>query len=324
MTLREALAAGEMFGKPLKVYDPLISNVFIFEDKAIKVYKHEKAYYADLIEKNSRLAFYKDDFFWNQTLSPLVYKRLVGVTEKGGAWTEVALEEADDWYIEMAVIDGTKHLAFLLERGEVSPEILSEIADTVLTKQRELTAARRDSFVEFFEQSLEQLLLADWENMRQWLHLAEAHIPKSQTDALVDEMQRRVSTDPYFKLKDAPDVQINIDSNCDNILVLDGKPAFIDVMPPLPRWRVNMEGFVMARIATDAHVLGTESLGASVWDAFEKNLTYEFNPHAKLLCEVRAGCVQWAYRHMLGEHERAAKYRMFTMDKFDEISKFEF
>ena len=69
MQLYEALQQNKVkgFSKPEKEIETMISRVFVFENSAVKVYKWENFFFADLSDYEYRKKFYQDDFYWNNS-----------------------------------------------------------------------------------------------------------------------------------------------------------------------------------------------------------------------------------------------------------------
>src|ERR1035441_10967527 len=92
-----------------------ISNIFVFKDKAYKIYKNDSDFFNksfnDLSKKENRFLFTQKDFEWNNHLSPEVYTKLRGVILKDDAivFTEPT-DSSDELVIEMNKIDMSNQL----------------------------------------------------------------------------------------------------------------------------------------------------------------------------------------------------------------------
>ena len=155
-------------------------------------------------------------------------------------------------------------------------------------------------------------------DLPEWAKLAESHIAMDEVYSMLEKVREISLKEPYFTPYDPNLLSIQADNNCDNFLFLDGKPHLIDSMPPKEVWRVFDEAAIIARTAVDAYVLGTEKLGDAVYTAYEKYRT-GITPSARILYEINAGMIQWPYRHMIGQHEVAEKFRAHVLKRLDEL-----
>ncbi len=306
------------WGKPEKIINTLLSNVFFFKNKVLKVYKHEKAFYGDLTDPEYRKYFYKEDFFWNNVMSPEIYLKLGGVKIKSKNKILLSeIDDADDYYIEMTKIDDTQTITNKFDEDLISVSDLSEMIEKKIEKLRYLSTKRKNLIEKIKKNGWYKLNKTVLEDLRQWAYMSKKHIPKDSTDKIVDYLQEVTATHDYFTNEDNHRMlSISIDNNCDNLLFLSGKPNFIDVMPPKEEWKVADENFVVLRTAVDAYVLGNKELGDTVYQVYKKYQN-EIPQTAALVHEIRAAFIQWAYRHLINQHERAEKYKKFVEKKFE-------
>ncbi len=316
MDLIQAIEKGQLaeFGQANKTIETLLSKVFFFGDRVIKVYKHVKAFYGDLSDFQFRREFYKDDFFWNQTMSPEIYLKLGGVRLTGSAFELCDFAAGQDFYIEMARIDSSRNLTNLLARGEISVPEMEMITATLVEKLRLLTRERRDHLRELYEIGWPSLNLEALEDLRQWMYLADKRVPRAESDRLVNALLKSARSQDYLKQFDPAFLSVAIDNNCDNLLMLDGKPGFIDIMPPKINWRASDELFHVCRTAADAYALGSKELGDAVYRVYSKFRATA--PDAiRNGYEIRGAMIQWALRHIQNQPELAEKYKNFIYKK---------
>jgi aminoglycoside phosphotransferase family enzyme len=311
MLLIEALEKGEFkpYGKPDRVMDMLLSKVFFFGDKAIKVYKHTKAFYGDLSNPSFRKGFYEEDFFWNHAMSPDIYLRLTYVNQGG----------IEDFYIEMKKIDDSKTLTNLLGAGTVTFKDVESLTHFLIEKLRSLTLARKEKLKKYFDMGWYGLQFEDMEDMRQWVYMADAYIARKFTDEIIDLLKGKISKELYFTDYDPSFLSVAIDNNTDNLLILDGKPRAMDVMTPKDNWKVSDEYFNIVRLAVDAEVLGSKELGEAVYQTYFKNYRPEPAKTATLIYEIRCALIQWPYRHNIGQHDLAERFKTFALEKIEAL-----
>ena len=310
MTLLESFEQGKIlgFGMPSRVIDTILSKVFLFGDRVVKLYKHEKAFYGDLTDADFRKAFYAEDFYWNHFMSPEVYQKLVAVT----------LDGTEDFYIEMAYVDGHQSLTTLLPAGKIDKRMMMKCIEELVKKLRSISVEHRVKLEPLFSRGVLSLHLESLEDLRAFACMAEAYIPRHDADRMVDMLIERSKSDPYFSDNTRHHVSAAIDNNPDNILVINESVHFMDIMPPKENWRVADEYLTIARHVVDAFVLGGEDFGKSVHKECGK-YREKISDTAMWIYEIRSGMIQWAYRHMLGQHDLAEKYREFTEKRVLEL-----
>ncbi len=306
------------FGKPDKVIETLISKIFFFRNRVIKVYKHKEAFYGNFADFAFRKEFYSEDFFWNHSMAPEIYLKLVGVKAKGGSYDTVKLDIAEDFYIEMAKIDSSKNLTNLFSSDKVTTINMEEMIHFLVEKLRSLTKERKVKLKHLFDLGWYKLQSDDLEDLRQWVYMAPDKISKKDTDIMIDLLKEKSSKEPYFTNYNPSFLSVAIDNNCDNLLIINGKPSLIDTMTPKDNWKVSDEYFNVVRVAVDAYVLGNKELGDTVYQTY-----YKYRPEPSrattLINEIRSSLIQWSYRHSLGQHEMAEKYKIFTLLKLKEL-----
>jgi aminoglycoside phosphotransferase family enzyme len=315
MYFSEALELGKIkeFGQPDKVIDTVLSKVFFFGDRVIKVYKHEGAFRINLADPVFRREFYAEDFFWNHEAAPEIYLKLGGVKEDNGNFIFVDLEEADDFFIEMAKIDDNNNLTKLLQNKAVSLEHIEGVTHSFIKKLRLLTKNRREKLKHLFSASWLSLHSDYLEDLRSWIHLAEDYMSKEEIDSIIDFLQETARQEDYFIHFDSADLSIAIDNNPDNILISENQPSFFDIMPVREGWKVSDEFFSVAGIALSTRVLGDQILSNQIYKIYEQYRA-PVSEKIRLIYEIRGALINFWYRHMIGQHELAERFKTVFMD----------
>ncbi len=309
MPLIEALELGKThFGMPDRVIETVLSKLFFFGDRVIKVYKPR---WQETTDSTFRKRFYNDDFTWNHIAAPHIYTKLHGFDENHAP---VHPDSAHDWVIEMKNIDTTSNLTRLLPSGAVDADTMSTISDAMIENLENLTREKRASLSHIFDRPYTDLRVQSLKDLDDWLLELRSEISDETRTEAVDRLTDTVVNDPYFKEFTSDDYRVAKDTNSDNILWIDGSASFIDIMPPNEHWRVNDPQFALIRTAVDAEVLGNERLAKSVHDAREKS--YGIIPPSVLHAySLHGALIQWAYRLMLGQHDLAKKYGEYVKQK---------
>lgn len=289
------------FGKPEKTIETGWSKVFLFSNRAIKIYKYKKHLLGDLNDNKVRKSFFEEDFLWNKTFSPGIYK---------------ALQPYEgEYYIEMARVDNSFALTALLKRGAVSPEDTKKIVLALHEKSSSVNKKAPEMLQGLLDLNFLDLMKRSIEDLRQWMYLGAPYLKKPQTNDIVELLTAALDTEKYF---DVHPITAAIDVNCDNIYIIDGTPTFLDIMAPKRDWRVDDGWCSIARCAVDASVLGDPELGEAVYEAY-RPLGKPIPPKALLIHEIRGACIQWPYRYLIKEPADAEKFGTYAKQKMREL-----
>lgn len=318
MTFREALVAGQTeYGTPEKVATTFVSQVCIFKEKVLKVYKHEEFFFADLKGFKSRKAFYEEDFFWNNNASPEIYLHLWGIKEQDGVYELVPPSMGEDFVIEMSRIDDSFLLTKILQRGELTADqaegFVVSLVDTLAT----LTRERRSKLDHLFQRGLYSIMVENTKSLHDWM-LSEEQFDTNVAQDIADTLYEGLEKIPYFKEYPNEELSAAIDVNCDNLILLDGKPSYIDILSPMEVWRVVDEYASIARPITHIEAIQGLEMGKVARDAYAK-FGRNIPKAAMLMHEVRGSAIQWPYRYMLGQPDLAKKFEKYTLQKLEEL-----
>jgi len=288
------------YGKPDKTIETVLSFIFIFGHRVLKVYKHRKTFYGDMSEQSFRKHFYDDDFSWSKAAAPDIYLAL----------RSFGIGKTRDWAIEMRRIDASNDLTNLLPAGKLRPIDMSTIALSIVRILSKLSHKKKKLLTKY---SYHEYI----EDLDAWIKNLHPHIPLNQSREIISKLSKIAHEEPYFK-KNAKKFSIAIDSNSDNLLFIDGKPSYIDIMPPKKEWRVSDPQFCITRLSVDAEVLGNKILAQRVHTVREK-AHGKLPKKALLAYQLHAASIQWAYRTELKQSGLAKKYRTFILDLLSKI-----
>lgn len=284
----------ERFGPIDRVIETQISQIFLFNEFAVKQYKHQDVFFGNLADGAFRKGFYEEDFFWNHDVAPDIYLELAEID--------------NDFFIIMKRIEGEETLTRLLESGTATSSDMQKLTTMLVEKLRHLSRVRREKLASIFDEGWRKLHEEGLEDLRQFM-LDAPSMNSSEANAIIDLLRVRSANEIYFD--DSSNLSVAIDTNCDNLLFLSGKPTCIDVLPVKEDWRVVDEYYTILRSAVDAEVLGNAELGDIVRHSYSK-IGYSAPRIVTLIYELRAALIQWAYRLYLGQFDRAKKYQEFA------------
>jgi len=295
---------------PDKTIETIISKIFFYEEKVFKIYKYEKFFFGDFTSLQFRKDFYFEDFSQNQLMAPEVYLFLRGVKKAGDKYLFSGREEAEDFFIEMKKFDDNNNLTNLLLGKKIDKIQLGTIAEEMVLRLKKLTEAKRDKYKNYFKNRLLDIHIADLESDKNLLYLIPSNVPKEKVDKIIGLALKASLKNRYYLDYNSDNLSILIDNHADNIVFLNGKVQFIDVLPPKESWRVGDLNFVICRLATDVAVLGSSKLADAVY------VNCEAMPEKiKRIYEIRSALIQaWCF-YSVNKSEIAEKYLKFAEEK---------
>ncbi|RJQ32335.1 hypothetical protein C4572_01285 [Candidatus Parcubacteria bacterium] len=311
MTLIEAFekwAVEGVPGHPDKVVETLLSKLFFFGDKVYKVYKKEENSISKL-DRAGRIEFYRQDFYWNNRMSPEIYIKLQPLKENNGLFLNTSFEEADDFYILMNKIDDSQNLTTLLGKGGMQDE---QIRKVVREMGNRLKAISRENGEE-----IEDILQTGWREFNnrniealEWIYEASPALPFETSRRVISFLQDIVDKEEYFSFKRCPRPSAAIDNQSDNILLLNDNVCFIDIYPPKKIWRARDDLFVLARLATDVAVLGNKEMSEMVYDEY-RNIAPAWPSQVTDIYEIESALIKTAYYFIIKKAGLAERYLSF-------------
>lgn len=323
MNLIEAFEKNSIIGldtsSPDKVIETIISKIFFYGDKVLKVYKYEKFFFGDFGFAEFRNNFYKEDFGWNKKMAPGVYLSLAGVKKDGEKYKLAELAEAEDFFIEMKKFDDDKNLTNLLAKKQIVKEDIEKIVSEMIYRLGELTQEKRAAKEYNFDKKLIDIHMAGLESDRNLLYLITDFIQKDKTDAIIDFLKNVSINHAYFKDYNPGKFSLLIDNHADNIIFLGDKVQFIDVLPPKESWRVGDFYFVASRLATDIAVRLSEGKSKIVYEKC-KDVFSVIPEDVKNIYEIRSALIQMWCFSTTGKPEIAQKYFDFIDRKVSALS----
>lgn len=314
--LLELLRTGKVPGEsgiPTRI-ETVISNVFLFRDRAYKVYKNDSEFFNksfhNISIKEERFAFSASDFGWNQQLAKEVYLRLQGVKVEGdGIISLNESKNAEELLLVTARLpDGT----VLLERLQKGN--LTEVDFYEIGKQ---FAEREKGFVwrgEFPNESLLENMLGRYPDVIEWVKNVETYLPTEEREKYgkqLEELITRVYTG------DTAGVTICFDFHSMNAFYVDRVLYPFDTHPPKDSWRFGPPWLNIYRLAADVFALaGEKEFRAVTRGYFERIKVPPPRDEVERLLVVYAALIMVSSLYMLArtdtdKRESALKYHNF-------------
>jgi len=307
MELIEAFSKGKVEGiEPiLDVIDTQLSKIFIGKNKAYKVYLKQNTFFADLKNPEYRKKFYKEDFSWNYSMSPEVYLELKSVAFKGDKFIVVKEEESEDYFIEMNLVDTNCNLSQLLLDNKVTKDNIKLLVNTMERKLSSLTKEKKAGLSNI-SNSWSYLYGLRIKDLEEFV-LSQSAIQASLLKEAFMVLKNHHESSEYFKKYPEEELSVAIDGHSDNILFLDNKVSFIDVLLVADRWRLTDPYFEICRLVVDIETLGEPELVTTFYDSLQKkikNLPEDIHISYKLSSAILKG----AYNSIIGKEDLAIKY----------------
>lgn len=298
---------------PLKKHiETVVSNVLLFESKAYKIYKSNSDFFNknfnDLSDKGNRFQFTRNDFDWNNRLTPEVYTKLVGIVFESDTvrFTEPN-DAADELVIEMNVVDMSNQLINLLVGGKIAPNDCFKIGQQLGERLKELPVLTHEHTV--FEDFTSRLLdVGPWVGSRK-------EISKEKLDKYLGFLKEYVTLHKEeFNTKDLMGMCVDIHS--DNAVYTDGVFLPVDTYAPKEAWLHGYKFINIYRIATDIYGFLGKHAFEEVLKGYEDTSGEKIpRQHDKFLityCEL----INWPYQYMLSEKE---PWRLEVAKKYEAV-----
>lgn len=293
---------------PDKKYDRLvesaISKLFFYGDKVCKVYKNEKYFFGDFRNSSFRNKFYREDFDWNRTLSPTIYKKLVSVD--------------NDFYILMKNVNTEKSLFNLLQKKKVKRDQLCRFIKDITRKIDFLTKKKNRQLKNISSLGLYKILMQDVSDLVPWSAMAAPALPISISKKFIDSLKTAIKDEKYFRNFRKNKITASPDNHSGNIILISDKYAPIDVMPPKPSWRVCDPYANICRPAVDAAVLQSEKLADSMYQTYE-SIKPSVPPRVKTIYELRSALIMLPYMYVLDKPSLGKKYLRFIEQRIKNL-----
>lgn len=315
----------EEHGKPSRI-ETVISNVFLFETTVYKVYKSYNNFFnkefSDLSEKQPRFDFTKRDFEWNQLLSPLVYKMIIGVRVNGGSIEVVEEDEAEELVIVMNRVNAEDFLFEKLTKGLITKEdafsMGKQLADAL--KRVRTSPAPQLNYYEAFAQRIK--------DARNWLKLTPEFLSDEEADAWCDFLEKfRNTNKELFENQLSAEIAANGDMHSHNAVYANGVMSLMDTYPPKKEWTTDHQSMCLYRLGTDIWFLtGDKSLFEAFITGYEEGIGMKIRGFLDPAFVVYAATIMVSYLYALQKSDPekkviAERFHAFLRQYFKEVTR---
>lgn len=293
--------------------ETVISNVFLFKDRAYKVYKNDNDFFNksfhDLSTKEERLSFSAADFDWNKQLAREIYLHLQGVKVVSD---EIAFTDADE--AEELIQINTRMPSGAVLFDHLQKNDLEEVDFYEIGKQ---FAMREKAFVwhgEFSSESTLQNIIKRHTDIIEWVKDAEEYLPAQERNAYSEQL---LSLIKEIYTSDTTPLSIGFDFHSFNAFYVEGVLYPFDTHPPKDAWRFCPTGLNVYRLATDVFALVGEKEFRAVIQGYFGYLNISIpNEKGERLFVMYAALIMVSYLYMLARTDSdkmsaAIKYHEF-------------
>lgn len=320
MTLIEALeknAVPEISAPLENVVETVLSKVFIYKDIVRKVYKHEKNFIGDFTDSGFRRVFYADDFAWNQAMSPLVYRALMGLKTNNGIWEFCDRAEAEDYLIEMNRIDTTQDMVHVALEGRLTDKMIMDAWNDMISRTRALTE-REKNILPDFQTTWRQLFDRRLDEIAPWCEMSHDPVLTSEVQGIISKIRAAIIDDPYIKNFPQQSLQVLIDNQACNLIFENGKPLFIDIFLMKEYWRVGDPFMTMTRMAVDIVALAGGGKEKAIREESQKQL-WVLPDRVYWSYMLYSALIMAPYFYMLQRPDIASKYVDFIHANLEKV-----
>ncbi|MEY2664693.1 MAG: hypothetical protein RIT04_501 [Candidatus Parcubacteria bacterium] len=296
-----------------------VSNIFVFEKKAYKIYRSDNTFFNthfnNLSDKSRRFHFTRTDFKWNNHLSPEIYTELRGVTMKDGLLEFIEpTDSADELVIEMNRVDMSNQLMRRLTDRTISLEDCFEMGKQFGERLSHLPQVPIDKTA-YADFKLRHTDMIPWvENIRK--------TSGEQVDAYLEYMRAFIESHrAEFDTQES--MGVCIDVHAENVIFSNGTFLLMDTYAPKEAWLLGYKFINIYRLATDIYVFLGKEYFEKVLAGYEQATGQKIPRQYDLFLIMYSVLVQWPYQTILAEKEpwRAGvveKYRDFVESYFSE------
>ncbi|MFA6227077.1 MAG: hypothetical protein WC631_01165 [Candidatus Paceibacterota bacterium] len=295
-----------------------ISNLFLCNDKVYKIYMDDSAFFNkdfnDLSIKENRLSFTRNDFEWNNKLSPEIYTDLRGVVLEDGKikFTE-ADDIADEFVIVMNKIDMSYSLIERLLKNSISMQDCYSIGFELGKREASLPKIKINKSL--YEDQETRLV-----DMTAWVKAAGKYFEKGECDKYLNKLSEYIKQNKNWFIENNNLVGPCLDIHADNaVLDKDGTFLPLDTYAPKIDWLTGYKFLNVYRIAADIYVFLGKRYFDEVLRGYEKSTNNKIprglDNYFILYCQL----IVCPYQYMLSENNQsrlaiAKKYHSFLKE----------
>jgi hypothetical protein len=261
--------SGQIEGKPDEVIESGLAHIFFYGDTVYKLYKThaDKDHFIKgvLAPTNRRTQFMEHDFELNSHFSSSVYLDRHSLDYLDGV-VVIRPYDGESIYklIEMNRLDFDNNLHEQLLRGEVSHDDLFVLGHET-AKAVDTCSIRPPDTVNWYDLAHGRVSLlrqfVDWLPEEFGQPVKESMV----IEALVVHLEKH--KEEYLSLS-GEKLVVNLDNHDENVFLIDGKPQFIDLLPPMGSWWYGLPHANLSNLMANVEVLHSKEAALKLKDGY--------------------------------------------------------
>lgn len=260
---------GVVSGVPSKVIESGLAHIFFYGNTVFKLYKthDDKDHFIKgvLAPTKRRTQFLNHDYLLNNHFSKSVYLNRYSLDYVNG---EVSTKKYDGHSIytlvEMNVLDFNQNLHEQLLRKEVQEKDLYTLGYET-AKAVDTYPGKAAAHVNWFDVARERVRL-----LRQFIDWLPDEFGDPVKESLVIE-SLETHLEKYkeeYTAISGEQLVVNLDNHDENVFFIDGKPCFIDLLPPMDSWWYGLPHANLSNIMANIEVLHSDVAAQQVKDGY--------------------------------------------------------
>lgn len=261
--------SGELNGVPTKVVESGLAHVFFYGDTVYKMYKthDDKDHFIKgiLAPTQNRTKFIEHDFKLNQHFSQSIYRKLHSLYYVDGVVQVVPLDDNSIYFlVEMERLDFDTNLHEKLLAGEVDRESFYTLGFET-AKAIDTCPIKAPAEADWYSLASDRVAMLrqfiDWLPEEFGLILKEADII-SHLETHLDKNQHE------YRLIKGDLLSVNVDNHDENVFLINGKPQFIDLLPPMQAWWYGVHYSNISNLVANIEVLHSRTAADDVLSGY--------------------------------------------------------
>jgi aminoglycoside phosphotransferase family enzyme len=300
-----------------------ISHLFVFPNTVYKICKRDNTFFNEhfrnIADLQTRIDFYKSDFFENNYFSPDVYLGVFGIRMIDGKVTiSEDLDDIEDIIMKMKRIDLGSNLSLLLHQNILTEEEFKKMGyeQTKAVALYPHQPKTDETYYDIFQRRLDDL--------RDWMYSAPDYLDKEKTDDIIKILRDYVEKNKDgFVDFDTSKYVISLDNHSDNIFFENGETFFLDIYPPKEDWMIVTPWINIYRPATDILILMGKKYAKALIQGYKDHYGRLDERH-ELFYFIYSACIQAISLHNLSsknpmKKEDSIKYKDFIINNINKL-----
>jgi len=296
-----------------KHIETVISNVFVFDKMVYKLYKNNNPFFNEkfrnISKKEDRFTFTKRDFEWNNTLSPSVYLKVIGVIVKNEEIKICAPDNAEEIVIVMNRIDTNEVLYEKLLKGEVSEGVAYLIGKQFGESVRKIQKPIKGNYYDDF--------LVRITDLREWFKSTSEEISLEESTSYCDFLASFLEKNrSLFENELTAGMTYDGDIHSHNAIFSNEHLYLIDTFPPKEEWMRGHPHISLYRMGSDLYALSGKK---EMFDAYMNGYVDSggsLNRELDNFYIIYASGIMLPYQYMLAKNDPHHKKGADLFHKF--------